>query len=583
MDKLSYTFELDGKVHGFEIAIDKLDKADKTISQVDRKLMALQAHLRELKKPGEIIKLEREIASFGKLDDQVDKTKERTKGLFGNMFLADLASAAVQKLTGKVIELGKEALNSAAKAERLELSFELTMGTDSAEELLGWIDQIAKHTEFTDDALKGWALQFANAGIKGEQLKDTVAAVLDVAGKRGAGAAEGAVEALTRATLTGKIEGRALRGLGIPVAQLAELEKFKGLTEKQINKRLDDVEVTKEDLLNLIAGPDKLLGDAGLKASQTFEARMHHLTDLPDQFFEGLSKTKAFDKMNHSVERLLVKLDPDSPTGRKISKFLETAFTGAAEVVDKISSAVESIDFESLATTVRDDVVPALKEVVSWIKPTVDAVERITRGFHTMAAIPGLVSGEQGKHTADAANKLLFGKTRAEFDEEGIFSRFGTGVSSGFKHLTGMVKAIGGDAGDGLAKGLEASVPKVDAAARDLLTKGAIEPARDEVGAHSPARKFMELGKDIGDGFMIGFRRQQHELDEMMRGAFAPPSVSAVGMGRGQVSLSFETHVTVGATGDPKSDGEVAAEAFVSAVRGPILQFLEEQGLEGGG
>jgi hypothetical protein len=602
-DKLSYVFEIDGKTHGFDVAVEKMTKADTVMGHLDRKTQILQAHLRQLKAPGEILRMEKEIANFGKLDNAVDKTKGRFHQFF-SFLSAQVAFEAIKSLTHKVIELGKEALNAAGKAERMELSFELTLGQTAAEDILGWIEEIAGKTEFTDDKLKGWALDLANAGIKGEQLKDTMAAVLDVAGKRGAGAGDTAVDALSRATLTGKIEGRALRGLGIPIAELAQLDKFKGLTEKQIDKKLETATITKEDLLNLIAGPDKMLGDAGLKASKTFEARMMHLRDLPDQFFQKLSKTEAFGKLSSALARVLEKLDPDSPTGKKIASFLTDVFGKAAESIEKIDLAGKIELFTEAMRGFADIAGPILKFAFHELEGIAFLIGRITGHTKSTAAQKKDIKGEgelevlHGKfqtqrrfmfmnpaeatgpkelETIKELNAKIEAEQRAELERvKGVFSD-----PMAFETAIIAMKQAGKDMSVGMAQGLKEGVPEVAREARNVVKKGAIDPARDEAGAHSPATKFIDLGLDIGDGFIVGMQRKQREVDEMMRGAFAPPAAPP-GRAGASVSLSIPVQITVGSTGDAKADGDAAGGAFVEAVRGPILELLEEFGLEGG-
>src|SRR5262249_14935398 len=152
-----------------------------------------------------------------------------------------------------------------------------------------------------------------------------MAAALDVAAKspNKLEGMERAIQALTRANISGAVDMRQLRGLSIGVEQLKVLPKFANLSVKQLKKEMEQGKLTKEDLLAVIAGPDKILGDLGIRAGKTMEARLTHLKAIPDQIFQKLAKTAAFDHVGDVIDRILEKLDPDSPTGKRISEAIE--------------------------------------------------------------------------------------------------------------------------------------------------------------------------------------------------------------------------------------------------------------------
>src|SRR5262245_40846871 len=507
-DKLTYVFELDAKTPGLPELMSRLDRTNAKLMDTSKKSKDV-AH---------------DFKGVGGAVDSVKDSMRRLGEVTGGMLLFEGIKRGIEF----VKELGAEALNAAAKAERLDLSFELTLGQEGAKDVLEWVEKIANKTEFTDDQLKGWTLQLANAGLKGEALKDSLAATLDIAAKRGPAAMELAVDALSRATLSGTVEGRALRGLGIPVADLAQLKQFAGMTEKQINKALETTAVTKDDLMRLIAGPDNLLGDKGLRAAGTLEAKIKHLKDLPDQFFQKLAKTEAFDRLGKAIDKIMDKLDPDSPTGKKISKFLE-------EVLGTFVSLIESIDFDDLAKRLVDDFLPVIKSIIGLIRPVAHEIAETVSGLRELK---DLIVGEAPKHEA------LFAVDSKAW--------------SGFR---GKMQFAGEEGGDGLGEGAETGT-------------------RKRLKIHSPSKVFEELGEMTAAGFERGFSNATAGVGASLTNISPAPVAGPRGATASLVIEQLNVNVVAGE--DASQTGRAIADATVESLRGRFIHLLEGASLEGG-
>lgn len=490
-------------------------------------------------------------SSFKGIGQTVENAKHGLSNFF-DFVGASLAADAIKAIGHEIINLGKEAINAAAGAERVGLSFEFVLGAEGAKDMLGWIEKIAGSTEFTDDSLKNWTLQLANAGLKGENLKDNLAAVLDVAAKHGPQAAEAAVDALSRATLSGKIEGRALRGLGIPVADLAQLDQFKGLNEKQINKKLETATIKKDDLLQLIAGPDKLLGDFAVRASETMSAKLTHLRDLPDQFFQKFADSPAYDVMRSRLGTLLEELDPESDKGKQIFGALESVFT---TIVDQI----EKIDFKAVADTIVNDVIPVVVKLVGLIGPAVEGVAQVARGFGVMGDVVSQIGRGFGV-MGDAAARVDrgLGAMADAVGLRGAGSDSSKTVAAGVGGSLGVVAAAGAGIGQALMDGLDAKIER-----------------------HSPPRVFLRVGQDIPRAVALGIESEQASLDEAVSGMVSLPAPDATGApAGGATSMTIgDIIIHVGDGVDPVA-GRAAGEAAADAFEARMQAFFERKALE---
>jgi hypothetical protein len=566
---LSYTVNIAEGTDGLKNIVAQLGAAAGGTQRLDIVIKGLGG---SMQRAGEHAK--RAGSGFQGVGHAVESAKHHVSNFF-DFVGAGLAVEGIKKLAEMFSHLGHEIIGAAAGAERLDLSFKLTMGAEGAEDILGFVEAISSKTEFTDDKLKGWALQLANAGIKGENLKDTMAAVLDVAAKRGGGAGDLAADALTRATLSGKIEGRALRGLGIPVADLAQLDKFKGLNEKQINKSLETTSVTRDQLLELIAGSDKLLGDLGLEASKTLTAKIKNVSTIPEQLFQKFANSPAFETLKKKLDQLYDTFDPNGPRGKAVFAALENVFT---TVVDQI----EKIDFNEVADTITKDVLPALKSMAELIKPTVDAVLQIVRGFGVIGSVMpslktfgrvsvGIATGGTSE-IASAIGGRIFGGAGPDRAPGPPIDN--SAYRAATDPLLLSMRTTGGAAADALGAGLLSKTDFVGSAMTTVATEG-IDALNKTWERHSPPAVFVRAGQDVPRAIAMGVEDEAGRLDSTMRGAFAAPSGDSLpsGLGGG-IQISMPVNFTFG--GDVSREaGEAAGHAAANALEGRVIEMFE--------
>src|SRR6185312_15546557 len=185
-DGVQFLFELDAKAPG-------MDKLLQQLGQSNAKLKESHGHLKHA---------EEGFKGVGKSVEEVSKKLSEMTEFLG----VALAFEGVAKLTEGFMDLGKEILNAAAQAESLSFSLDVNFGK-GGKEIEEWADRLAKKTPFTDDQIKGWAIELGHAGVAMKDLDKYMFAALDVAARSAdkAGAMATAVEAMRRVEMTGKI------------------------------------------------------------------------------------------------------------------------------------------------------------------------------------------------------------------------------------------------------------------------------------------------------------------------------------------------------------------------------------------
>jgi len=567
----------------------KVDIPTGPIDAGDKKLKELEATLRKLQQPGKIKALEDQIKNFGKhgehgfkgIGHSIDEAKEKWNH-FAEFVGAALVFEGLEKVTEKVIELGEEIIHAAAAAERMDLSFDLSMGEEAGRETVEYLERITGKTEFADEQLKGWAKSLVNAGVAAEDLDKNMAAAMDVAAKspNKLEGMERAIQALTRANLSGAVDMRQLRGLSIGVEQLKTLPKFANLSVKQLKKEMEKGKLTKDDLLAVIAGPDKILGDLGLKAGKTMEARLLHLKSIPEEIFQKLAKTAAWEKLGGVIDRVLEKLDPEGPTGKRIGKAIEDA-------VSKVSDLIDGIDIEGAIEGIIS-VFEALEDVAG---PVLHAITAELEGWgYIMATIRGhgdefvdkFAKAQQVRKERERAADVR--RTQKEAEESGDFDLLDKAAASGAlgersKRYHEAAEKAGATTGQGFAAGVQKSRGQ----ARDKtaeMGEDAVGAMRKKLDAHSPSVVFEDLGAMAAAGFAMGVRGGARAVDDAVDGMMRAPAVAprAAGAGGG-ISLTIE-RVEINSIGSNGEDayrvGGELARGFTDQLR-PLLTSLAEE------
>jgi len=602
---ISYDWTVTGKGPGVEPLVKQLDLGHAAMSKLDGATKghssSLKEHAGHVEHASDAYKRHRyETEGLGK---ELREVKGRAHE-FAEAIGIIAAAEVFKELAEGVIDLGKEIVGAAIKAERLETSLTFKLGGEGTESFLKAMDQLAPKTEFTGEQMKGWGDALLNAGFKAKDVIKVLAASSDVAalnGKDPMGGMERAIDAFRRLNEMGRISGRQLLGLNIPIEQFKLLDKFHGQSNEQIRKALEKGTIGKEELFQIIAGPDKTLGDMAEQMGKLLGAKLKNVKELPDKYFEKFSKSPVMDTMKDTLGGIFDALDPESERGGSVFKSLERSFTSVLGIVG-------NIDFEKVAGDLETKVLPEVEllfarvgeihwadgaeellKVLGLIKPIIDTIAQTMDGIK--------VGAKAAAALAEATNPAQLLKTGVHailhpIDSIGELQRHEGGMGHLLDAGSGVIDFLkkpmygyGADAGksitDGIAKGVDAGVPGIEGA-----VEGAADAAQETMArkneSHSPSRVFERLGKDVGDGFVLGIKGSQGAIDDVVGGAFSIPA-SGGGRGGGGISAPITIEVNVDGSGQGAHDlGKTVADQIALVVPAALLRALEQVGAEMG-
>jgi len=497
--------------------------------------------VREMSKvEAEAAKLDKALRNAGKsttlLADITGKAGGSFKAVGGDMLghLTALATFEGLKRLGEgFFDLGKEALQAAGEAERTRRSFEILLGDEPADQLLGFMDRLAEKTEFTDGALKGFAGALVKAGISGERLERAMAATIDLAAMtpdKMAGAAN-AVGLISKIQLKGGISERELVGAGISGEKFFKrVAEETGIGIKDVEKKIGEGKVKANVLIEALYSQiaektGKPLGGAGIAMSQTFLAQLEKTKDIVPNLFEELEKSGGFTEVTKGLNRLVTGLSPDSPAGGRIIRGLEG-------MIDHFGKLVSEIDFDA------------------WSKRLVTAIEIFTVLVDVGAKVGGELGMLFGKFTAfgEALGESLYETTQLVGDFFNAAYEIGTAVWEGLQN--------------GIVKGITFVVDAVEGMGTAVADK-----LKAVLGIHSPSSVFADFGMMTSRGFELGIERALPSVADTVAAAFGPrmllPAIGGAAAGREMAGPAL-AGVAAGPGAQP-----VLAGAFLGAYEPP--------------
>jgi len=280
--------------------------------------------------------------------------------------------------------------------------------------------------------------------------------------------------------------------------------------------------------------------------------KVKNLATLPEQYFQKLYETKGYEKLKGKLDELFNSFDPNSPRGAKI-------FSALSSVFDSLVDVVANIDFDKVATTIVDDVIPAVKTIVLDIG---DAFKYVV--------------AEIGK--IDFKNVAMTIKNDVLPAVESIAKEIGPTLKTieeilvGLKMMGHTMVEIGHGVGGGRKPLGDTEFDKIMAQTTPL---GAVAEASDYMMKHV---------------FGVGTDEVKSGPEEELRQAYqSRPAVSAAAVAAAaqnnssQVTFSpGSVNVSVGSEGG-EAAGRAAADAFVSGVTSPLKSAFEKIQSENGG
>jgi tape measure domain-containing protein len=541
-DGINFLLELQAKLEG---ATDMV----RALTKIDRAAGKTHEALGKVEHKGEAV-THRMGGWFKELGHEVVKT-------FTGFLAAEAVWDSMKEGVHLIKDLAGEMINAAASAERTSLAFGNMLGPEEGETVLKNLERFSKASEFTDGPVKAFGQNLLDAGFAGDSLNLAMAAVTDVAARspnKMEGAAN-AVQALSRAMLSGTLDARSLRSLKLsPKAVFAQMGKDLGIGAKQVEKNLQAGKIKIEDVVNslfkaIAAKGGGVLGKTGADMADSFGARWEKFKNIPEQLFEGTANSPGLKALGDSLERLTKMFSPDSALGKSI-------VTGLAGGLNAFADALKRIDPVKLS----DTLIKLFSQLPGLIQTTLTVTEKFVSAVAWVYArtIPGQI----------VAAKLRGPKVvedRPTMHDTALNALGPSGEASGKNFIRGIFK----DQGSGVA----------DAGSKvgEQFGGAVVAGAKEGLGAHSPSQEFAKLGRMSAEGYAQGLEMSPPSIGarSFLDGVSAPTGGGA----RGPISVTAP--VTIHIAGTDASPGDIA-EAVRLEVPAQIIAALEQLGLAGG-
>jgi len=609
---MSFVFNIDADTPGLDVLLASLDKTNLSLAKSDKGLKVLEEGTRRAghaaKETGDLF--DRAIEKG--LDPFLHKAEQIAEFEFIREGIEELIRFPAE-LAEKIVDLGEDAIMTAAKTERMGRAFENALGHDVGKEAFEYFDAIADKTEYTHEQIRGIGLELSKSGFKGEGLKNATAAIADLGSmtENPVQGAEMALSALQRIQATGRLEARALVPFGIQKGEFEkELSEETGLGLKAMRKEMEAGKIPTETVLNSLfktitnkTGED--LGGVGTAMTDTLTSRLAHLKEKPDLFFEGAKDGRGYKELSDFVAELGEALDPNSAVGKILSGALETAFDelGATlssvnidEVFTEVGDVIKELpdNLKAAGAFVRDDLVPAARDAWEIFKDIVDLVKTTATGIgvakdaiHDYTPIGGL--SDLGKKAGADPDQIL-----ADLAAKGDLPSQGA-VGGALAHIPGFkfiedqllnpeflgtrIKAFAGfGANDvkGYAAGIEGATSAATKAMATMAdaTTTALKDAHEQ---HSPSELFRRIaGLDV-EGYAQGIEDGGRRLSAAMDDTFVPPAgAPATTASSGPLSVVIEQIlVQVEGGGDAMEHGRLAVRGIEEELEPALIRLLE--------
>ncbi len=386
--------------------------------------------------------------------------------------------------------------------------------------------------------------------------------------------------------MSGIIDMRELRMLGIGVDQLKELPEFAKKSKAELHDLMKSGgSITEDQVFTLIEakGPDpSKLGDMANAMSKTVGARMSKVFELPEQYIQKLSKGAGLETLNGKFGEILAALDPDGPRGSAIFGSLERSF-------ETIVGKVSEIDFEKVANEIETEVIPGIegmiksiasvdwvggaRELYSYIKDTKDIIVQIVDGVKEFGKIlhdntPIGYFQDQAAKSDSYANKAKDGRLFSQQDHGDVANFINRKTPIGFINDVGAIafdKIVDTMKTPIVGRGsqdFQDAIPFKSPSTADRTDSEVISsmPGRAAAGADYATPHFEAAGRDASAGYIRG----------LMSGA---PAADAAGAG-----MAMAAHGGVATAQDSHSPSRKFARLGGDAVDGYVDELADGAG-----
>lgn len=558
---------LKGKIASLK---DNVSSATLAINKQGTSLDALNRRQADLgKQAAQVAKAEEDKKK--KMEDSKDlletlREKYASAGGAAGLFVAGSAAVlaavvAVGAAVGAgVIAFTRWVVASANASRAMSLVRESSLGSKAdADALASQMDALTGKVPLARDKLQELGLSIHRAGIGGQTLVDTLAAVAGAS----AGMDDAAGKQLQALVERGKLTQRfqinplELQGSGLRLDDVAkQLSKSMGVGIADARKALVEGRVK--------------LGDGAAALRKAVEERFgatnsKKVLDLDFQFTrfrENVGKLAS----GVNLEPLLVGFkkfgdlfEEGTVTGEALKSVITLAGNALGTTFEKAVPIAISA-FKRLIIVGLDVSIMALKAKrsfddwfsqsnlakVDWLAVSLNVAKAAGQSFLiTAAAIGAVVAASVG--SALAQLDLLIGAVRK-------VSETGKSIWDFAKNFDGA--ALAGTMIEGLVGGLKAGLAKVKSAVTELAM-GAKQSFKDALGIRSPSREFAKLGLHISEGVEQGVDKGAPKANASVEAMIPTPTLAPTGRG-GSSSSPITVNVEINVSGS--NGDEVAAK-----------------------
>jgi hypothetical protein len=568
-----------------ETAADHAEKMiDRALSRMDRAPKALkdafataksnsaaerasQAEAKRAFREAQDIKLRTLVASqqLVEMEGQHGKAAESTwKEMFkGELAFHALAKGAELAWHGveKIGEVMLDAFKLATGSERSGKVWENVLGSkEERDEYLEYLEEFSRLSEFTDDAIKPMALSLLDVGMRGDLFKASLEAVTDVASRstNKIEAMTAATESLARIQRTGMVNNRTIGGLGLdPHLLNKQLSKDLGMAPDIIKKKLEEGGLKGADAMGsifrtLMAKTGRDLGETSMEMSGLVGAKLEKIADVPEELFKSMKNTEGFKSMSESLDGVLEAFGPESATFKEIK-------AGLSDLFDEVGKTIKKIDWKEVGGTIAY-MVSATKE---WIEPLTKV---LTVMEHLVGAIVSLpkMGGAIGDWMARTLNP--------ELDQESMMDK--ERRENAQAKLERLNEAAWND-------------PEVKALAKQSgvdLAGAQLDGAKQKTETHSPSKVWAKFGRDQAEGLALGMESSVPRISVATDSMVAVPSLGSMGAGIGSGGFNaggVTANFVINVPGSSASPDDIARELSIQ-VPSMLLSALEQLAIQGG-
>lgn len=564
----------------------KLDGAKRFVSELGRVEGALE------RASGSISGTERRIGRF----DRVLSAAGRAGRDFLAHFTAQAAWDTLKAGVGTMVDLGAAAMQAADEERKLAASFDTLIGIDNRQVAWEWLERLAMVLPGTDDDLKALSRTLLTVGVPLQSLEAFLIGANDAAVLTGR-SVEDVTGALSEIVRRGEFDARKLSAFGLKEAEVLDvLGKATGKTHEQVKKLMQDgqiagVDVGRAILQALATRSGGELGGASLVAGDTALEKIKDLKDAGEDLLKDLL-IELDPAIGSVVSSLTEQLGPDGMLGGEVKSLLSGIAEGAKSV-DWVSGVSAMVSMLKFAVETTQTLVSAAGTAFGAIKKVTDVLGITDDTEATNAALrtdvdviaSQMALGDmanrrsvltemglgRGKSSAQLLAELKdkfarAGGTQAEVDAfslSGDWSRFGA--------LTGGIASA------------ESTAKEAGARIGKAVVDGAKGP--QGVDAHSPSRKFQEIGQMSAEGYARGFSSSVPAIQQSMapmipaRSRYADHDLAFVG--ERSVSLNAPITLNVQVSGS-RGNAQEIAEEIRAILPGALQNALEQMSIEAG-